>query len=59
MEASFLLSCSLGEVLHSETCRGSKLRGDEIRLMAKALDVILTDDHGAVSVRVIGDDEQD
>ena len=29
-----------GEVLHSEACRGSKLRGDEICPMAKAFDVV-------------------
>ena len=33
-------------------------RGDEIRPTAKAFDVILTGDHGAVSVRDIGDEEQ-
>ena len=43
-----------GEVLRSETCRGSKLRGDEIRTTGKAFDVVLTDGHDAVSVRVIG-----
>jgi hypothetical protein len=32
------------EVLHSEASRGSNLRGDEIRPMAKAFDVVLTDD---------------
>ena len=54
-----------GEVLHSATCRGSKLRGDdtdEFRPAAKAFDIVLTSDRGAVSVRVlrdIGDDEQD
>jgi hypothetical protein len=48
-------------VLHSETCRGSKkkLKGGEIRPTGKAFDVILTGDHGAVSVRDIGDDKED
>ena len=45
------------EVLHSEACRGSKLRGDEICLL-NAFEVILTDYHDAVSVRNIGDDER-
>ena len=45
--------------VHSEACRGSKLRGDEFRPMAKALDVVLTGDHGAVSARDIGDDEEE
>jgi hypothetical protein len=45
--------------LHSEVCRGSKLRGNEIRPTGKAFGVILTGDQGAVSVRDIGDDEED
>ena len=40
-------------VLYSEACQGSKLRGDEIRPTANALDVVLTGHHGAVSVRDI------
>jgi hypothetical protein len=43
------------EVLHSEACRGSKLRGDETRPTAK----VLSGDHSAVSVRDIGDDQED
>ena len=56
--ASYYL-VALGENLHSETCRGTKLRGDEIRPTAKVFDVVLSGDRGAVSVRDIGDDEQD
>ena len=52
-----------GEVLHSESdseaCQGSKLRSGEIRPTAKAFDVVLNGNHGAVSVRDIGDDEED
>jgi hypothetical protein len=35
------------EVLHSEACRGNKLRGDEIPPTGKGFYVILTGDHGA------------
>jgi hypothetical protein len=46
--------------LHLEACqcRGSKLRRVEIRPTRKAFDVILTGDHGAVSVGDIRDDEE-
>ena len=42
-------------VSHSEDCRGSKLKADEICPTGKAFD----DDHDDISVRDIGDDEQD
>jgi hypothetical protein len=45
-----------GEVLHSEACRGRKVRGDEIRPTGKAFDVILTGGR-AVSVWDIGDED--
>jgi hypothetical protein len=35
-----------GNFLHSEACRGRKLRGDEICPTGKAFDVVLTGDHG-------------
>ena len=42
-----------------EACRGCKLTGDEICSTGKAFDVVLTDDHDAVSVRNIEDEERD
>jgi hypothetical protein len=50
-----------GKVLHSETCQGSnlKLRATRFVQWVKVFDVISTGDHGAVSVREFGDDEQD
>ena len=47
-----------GEVLYLDDCRGNKLRGDEIRPTAKTFDVVTTGNHGAVSVRDIGDEAQ-
>ena len=47
------------EVSHSEVSRGSELKADEICPTDKAFDVELTYDHDDISVRDIGDDEQD
>ena len=49
-----------GEVLHSKACRGkslSKLR--VIHPTGKVFDIVLTGDHGAVSLRDVVDDKQD
>jgi hypothetical protein len=49
------------KVLHSEACRGSKLRVTRFVQLVKVFDVISTasGEHGAVSVRKFVDDVQD
>ena len=43
----------------SDLCRGSKVRGEMIPPTAKVFNVVLNVDHGADSVRDIGEDEED
>ena len=57
---NLLIMHRVGEAKNQEgrTTR-KQTRGDEIRPPAKAFDVVLSSDHGAVSVRDIGDDNED